>query len=500
MTEKQWAAMFRYIWPTGVMAVAFNDSLNQLNVTPDASQALTLDVDTGAAGIQGFAYINDAIKTITLAQNVSSGIRADLIVLELKWGLDAGIHAVAITGDNGAQYPSGPQAGQPMPKELVTVYEVKWQIPLCQINVPQGAGMLTNAMITDLRKFVGSGAAQAYAVVVAMGNASDKMRQNADFQIPANAGYVDADTVINEAFDALPACGGTVLLSEGDCITNGSLTPPANSILAGCGSQTTITLAPGVATPVIHVANAGVEIHDLSLIGNATTFSPASPPAGDPACNGIFVDSVNSVNINNVDISYAKGSGISVRSNGAAYLSNIDITDCGIGACYSDGIVYAGNYGLIKDNIISNVGGDGISLAATGAESIAMNLIANNRVTGCGNYGMSLYSGPSPGTLWYNTISGNQLDAYGLRNLGSGGYAGIIIVGAHQDDNTGCSHNSFMANHLWGGTHYGLYISTGTAYMKVIGNDLYDSSTGNTANNLSDNGSNTVGVSLNLKH
>ena len=499
MTEKQWAAMFRYIFGTGVFAVSFNDALNQLNVTPDSSQALTVDVDTGAAGIQGFIYLNDAIKTITLAQNTASGTRADLIVLELKWGLDAGIHAVAITGDNGVTYPSGPLAGQPMPKELVTTYEVKWQIPLCQVNVPQGAGMLSNAMMIDQRSFVGGGGAQSYAVVVAMGNASDKMRQNADFQIPATTGYADADSIIMEAFDALPACGGTVMMSEGDCVINGSISPPANSIFAGNGVQSTISLAAGAGDiPMISISQPNVEVHHLLLDGGGVGYAigPGNTHVWPAATNqhGVYSTAANT-NVHDLTLNNIKGSGIRFVQN-AGYLSGRIIKDNIINDNYGTPLYYEGNYGYIIDNIISTCGSRGLQLYAQAGLNCDCNKVQGNLIDGANGDGLALNGDQAGSWMQYNMVTNNEIGQCGYvqDNL----YAGISVWGASDANH---NHTTFIGNVVWTAgaprSLYGLLI--GTAHvnsLRIIGNDFLDSGTGGGI--MVYEGTTYAGVGLNL--
>ena len=470
MPEKQWAAGFRYMLDTGIMAASFNDALNQCPVTPDPALALTVNVDSGAAFIQGFWYINDAVKSITIPPNNLAGTRADRIVLELSWGLNAGIHAVYVTGDNGVVYPSSsPRSGQPMPKDLVMTYGSKWQVPLCQINVPQGATMLTatNVTFTDQRKFVGNGGAQPYAVVVAMGNASNKMRANADFQIPATAGFNDAGSIIADAFDALPACGGTVMLSEGDCIASGTIVPPANSILAGCGAQSTITMgAAGAAAPLISLAQNGVTVQNLALTGNGLdnvievqTVSnvlldglkidgAAGTTMGSSTWNrnGIYLSNcVNSI-IRNCTVQYTKQNGVyffSTQSDPTEAFGNW-IEECYIIGNWGCGIRTEANSGLIQNNqVVGNGAGIWlISDGTTGGYGASINVVSNNSVRLNQQAGILIDSRTATGThgnCSQNLISDNLLSNngvatpnYGYNLLADGAYTmSNLITGNH---------------------------------------------------------------------
>ena len=473
MSEKQWASGFRYVLDTGIMAVAFNDSLNQCNVTPDPALALTVNVDTGAAFIQGFWYINDAIKSITIPPNNVGGVRADMIVLELQWGLNAGIHAVYITGDNGVVYPSGdPRSGQPMPKQLVTTYGSKWQVPLCQINVPQGANLLTANTVTfiDQRKSVGNGGAQPYAVVVAMGNASDKMRANSDFQVPTTSGYADADSIIMEAFDALPACGGTVMLSEGDCIINGSITPPANSIFAGCGDQTTITLAgTASAMPVIDIAQPGVTVHDMLLEGGGSEANIFSAPAATTGYNGIQVTAANT-HIDNVTVNHMKNAGISVE---ASTISLVTIKDCKINYSLSIGIMYCADWGQVTNNIIWNSGSWGIAMVALAGGQCGANKIQGNSILGTGEDGFHMDGSSSGCGMGFNMISNNLIGVAGQRGVQP--WSNMFLYGS------GIYNTSLIGNYAWTNAAnqcaYGICIKSGVRNTRGIGNDMIDSGT-----------------------
>ena len=475
MPEKQWAAGFRYMLDTGIMAAAFNDSLNQCPVTPDPAIALTVNVDTGAAFIQGFWYINDAVKAITIPPNNTSGTRADRIVLELDWGLNAGIHAVYVTGDNGVVYPSSDsRSGQPMPKDLVMTYGSKWQVPLCQINVPQGTTLLTSSNVTfiDQRKFVGNGGAQPYAVVVAMGNASNKMRANADFQIPATAGFADAGSTIADAFDALPACGGTVMLSEGDCIASGSIVPPANSDLIGCGSQSTITLgAAGAAAPLLNIAQNGTTIQDLTLIGNGLGYvidvesvsnvrlrgltvdggAGSTLATGIAGRDGIFMNNCNVTTIKDCQIQNCKGNGVqffATLSDPSAAWGNW-IESCYLIGNWGSGIRTSANSGLIQNNQVVKNGGYGIYLVSditTGPDGqnwgASINVVSNNSVRLNQGHGIFLDSRSASGThgnVSQNVISDNLLSNNGAASpggmynlLADGGFTiNNLITGNH---------------------------------------------------------------------
>ena len=233
MTEAQWAQMFRYVLGTGVMSVNFQDQLNQLLVTP-GSTALTVNVDTGAAWIQGMYYQSDSVNTLQITANPSAGTRADLIVLECKWGLNAAITAKVIEGVNAAVWPAtDPRSGLPIPPQPVQTYGVKWQLPIAQVNTVQNKATVYAATdIIDWRTFVNSGGAKSSTIVIACDDSSPLIRANADAVIPY--GSVNAEQVINAAITTVAGIGGgTVQLSEGTFDTSDSIVGQSNVNLKG---------------------------------------------------------------------------------------------------------------------------------------------------------------------------------------------------------------------------------------------------------------------------
>ena len=496
MTENQWSQMFRYVLGTGVMSVSFQDALNELAVTP-SGQPLQVDIATGAAWIQGHYYQSDAVNTITLPPNSNALARADLIVLECKWGLNAGITATYALGTPGAVYPAGSPWSGAMPPDPVQTYGVKWQLPLAVVITTGPTKVIPYVEptdITDMRTFIGTGGAQADAIIVAMPNSSTKVRENADFQIPQTTGYVDAEIIINEAFAALPSCGGTVMLSEGGCVTSDSIVPPVNSNLAGCGPSTTITYSAGAtAAPMIQVSNPNVTIQDMTLNGGAAPFSfPVSPaPTPTTAYDGIKI-TANNVNIRRINLSLAKNNGIVVTQS--SFLYGIDIRDSTISSCYSNGVVYSANNGRVQNNVISECVGNGIDLAAEASQLIASNKITGNLIFSVGMDGVALNGSNAGCNVWYNTVSDNEIVAVGQLGSPAGtNFSGIILLG------TGNTYNSIMANHISGSALYGgVVVISGVGNTRIIGNQLYDSS-GDTTRNIVDGGSNTV-KNYNLTH
>ena len=494
MSENQWAQMFRYLLGTGVITVSFQDQLNQLIVTP-SSQVLSVDIDTGAAFIQGHYYQNDSVNTVTLDAPDGSDIRADLIVLECKWGLNAGITAKNVSGTPGAVYPStDPRSGNPMPATLVQTYGVRWQTALCQVNVRPAATTFAATDLIDLRNFVGNGGAQANAIIVAMPNASDKMRENADFQIPSTTNY-PAEEVINTALDALPACGGTVMLSEGDCVLGDSITLPVNSTLAGCGTQTTLTLSPlATAGPMINIPAANCVVHDMLLNGGgvgAGVFT-ALPLTG---FDGIYV-SAGYATIFNVSINNAKNFGVNV-AQGTGSLKRVNVRGCYISYAYGDAIAYSGSTGQVLDNTIEFCGDNGIHITCASGAATNANKFEGNIITSCGLNGIYIDGTTSTKGLMFNMVSNNEIGNCGQTGPTPSSCC-ILLSGG------GCYATSLISNYGWSAgpslyTKYGIGISSSAVFdTRGVGNDMIDASYGTGAYDIILNGATFHTLGLNL--
>ena len=111
---------------------------NELNVTPGGGMDLILAY--GRAWINGYFYLNDLAKTLTVATADGSLPRVDSVVI--RWSLDERtMTARVITGA-----PSAAPAAPAVVRNSST-YDLK----LCEIRIPAGTTELTLDMITDTR-------------------------------------------------------------------------------------------------------------------------------------------------------------------------------------------------------------------------------------------------------------------------------------------------------------------------------------------------------------
>ena len=477
MSEDQWAEMFRYVMNTGVMAVNFQDMLNELIVTP-GNLANTINVDTGAAWIQGHIYINDSINTLGPIIPPVSGTRADLIVLELKWGLDAGITAKIIPGTTNAIWPVGdPRTPNWMPPQPVTTYGVRWQLPLAQVNVASGhATPFAQTDIVDWRAFTNAGSAKSSTYVVAAAGANPTIRANADAVIPY--GSLNADWVINQAIINVAAYGGgTVLLSEGVFTTSDTINLLANVNLKGLGTNTKIQFTPsGSAAPVITAAaQSNIQVSDMTIDGGGGSTTVPVAGAGtwsdvgvNTGWDGIFVNEGTSVEIKDCVITHCKGSGVYLRTADSSGTASYGwkITDCVISENYYCGIATSGNAGIYARNQVRHCG-YGIILGdnpggtwGASFNEINSNIVAENMKTGI------LLTATT--NCIHNTVSNNNVfdNSRNVTNID----ANILLSGAP------CQNNIIVGNNLSTGgsqtTLYGVRLTNGCSNNSALANHL----------------------------
>lgn len=479
MSEDQWAEMFRYVLNTGVMAVNFQDMLNELIVTP-GSVANTINVDTGAAFIQGHIYINDSICTLGPIVPPVTGTRADLIVLELKWGLDAGITAKIIEGTTNAIWPVGdPRTPNWMPAQPIATYGVKWQLPLAQVNVTSGhAAPFAQTDIVDWRAFTNAGGAKSSTYVVAAASADPTIRANADAVIPY--GSVDAEWIINQAILQVSAYGGgTVQLSEGTFPVSDTINLVSNVNLAGLGNNTRIvnqvTTNPVIAGGILGGAPVNnVTIKDMAISGGgpALVASPTGTvPANNATGEGISISEGTNVTIRNCQISNCTDSGIVVLTTDSSGTTSygMRVQGCDITNCAGSGILVEGNSGIYSDNQVYN-NSTGIKLNGTGTWGASMNNINNNTVRFNLGNGIVLNADTIAMNCSQNIVSGNLVANNGM-NSSESNFADIYLSGY-------AAYNTVTSNTVqsWANVRLGtgIWIDSGCTKNSVTNNECYD--------------------------
>lgn len=143
-SDDDWSDVWRklFVQDRAVQGI-IRDYLDELAVSGVTSP---VDVETGAAIVDGKFYENDAAATIAVP-TPSVSTRVDLIVLEK----DFAAQTVRITREAGTE-----GAGAP---SIVQTDGTTWQIPLAQASITTG-GVIT---VTDARTFVYSPLSDVYA-------------------------------------------------------------------------------------------------------------------------------------------------------------------------------------------------------------------------------------------------------------------------------------------------------------------------------------------------
>ncbi|MFE7535184.1 hypothetical protein ACFU67_13040 [Streptomyces rhizosphaericola] len=139
-TQSQWSRMARRWGQDGVHAADPDSTM--LKVAGNGTGNVTLQ--TGEAFVNGFYYLNDAVKNIAVTPNAGTVARVDLVVLR------ASMSAKSVV----AAYKTGGSSAPTLAADEDGVYE----IPLAQCTVAAGSSVVTAVNVLDRRWFTDSGA------------------------------------------------------------------------------------------------------------------------------------------------------------------------------------------------------------------------------------------------------------------------------------------------------------------------------------------------------
>jgi hypothetical protein len=495
MDELTWSQMARYFSLTGIQAVPWLDEVNELQVTTTGGANRAISVDTGSAGIQGFYYLNDAPLTLNPDANSSpAGTRADLIVLECKYGSSAGITAKIIPGTAGVSWPAGygSRTGLPRPPDPVRDPFTLWQVPLAQVNVANGATVINTSDITDMRQFVNAGTAKSDTYVIAAAGASPLIRANADAVIPS--GYAYAEDIINYGIAevATKYGGGTVKLTEGRFDTTLSINCLSQVNVRGLGWGTKIYQQPtGTYVPIFMLNNADwVAITDLYMNGGGSPLSRGALPAS-PSSNlagvEIYDSSVNT--LRNLYIDACRNCGVWINTIGMSSWGH-RVEGCYITGSYHEGVYTTGQQGIYTNNQLRS-NAMGITLAgASGSVGASGNIVSNNHIAGNWMNGLQINSWAY--SAYRNHVNSNVFLSNGIN--ANNVYAHIFLLGA------GCYNNFITGNQLYTDStsaaykpQWGIYLDT-----TVFGNNVTNNECGNSAYTAANNIKCTRAASSNI--
>lgn len=389
----------------------------------------------------------------------------------------------------------------------------------------------------DWTSLIKSAGKTPVTLVVAAADSKDPSR--ADYQVPA--GSFSAQTIINQAINALPATGGKVVLLEGTYIVNGSIILPSNvhlEILKGAtvklnnnaADQTSIIKNADITNGNSNITISGAGIIDgnkanqtagnlfnislykcsscliegLTIINSKTWAVYLSTSSKNIVRNnflqnnfyGIYLTnaSLNNIIINNISRQNEKG-GIYLYSNSDANIVSNNIFEANEDSVF----LYNSDYNVIINNLIKDNVYRGIYLMSGSIYNLIKgNIILNNNQAGIeinachynaviNNYVMlNKYEGIYLYSCEFCTIIGNYVQANS--QYATNYKSNITLTNAS-------SYNNVQGNKCYQGTYtnkpqYGISIATSDCNANLVtNNDLYQ---GGATGALSDTGTGTV--------
>ncbi len=188
-TSEAFARLFRAMMRDGIV---HNDG-DELAVSPSVPAAMSVDVGTGMALVQGRYYINDADLTLTVEAADPSYPRIDRVVVRADL-VGRTVHVVV---------KKGTAAASPVAPALTRTAET-WELSLAQVRVEAGATSIVAAKITDERGnvslcgvaapvYVPSSQLEVVGAVDMQGKALTGLPAPSGSTDAARKGYVDAE-------------------------------------------------------------------------------------------------------------------------------------------------------------------------------------------------------------------------------------------------------------------------------------------------------------------
>ncbi len=228
-TSEAFARLFRTIMRDGIV---HNDG-DELAVSPSVPAAMSVDVGTGMALVQGRYYINDADLTLTVEAADPSYPRIDRVVVRADL-VGRTVHVVV---------KKGTAAASPVPPALTRTAET-WELSLAQVRVEAGATSILSAKIADERgnaslcgvaapAYVPSSQLEVVAPVNMQGKALTGLPVPSAATDAARKGYVDSELaakiggfgISQIAIDADKNWGGKNITNIGQVSANSYTSP-----------------------------------------------------------------------------------------------------------------------------------------------------------------------------------------------------------------------------------------------------------------------------------
>jgi parallel beta-helix repeat protein len=268
------------------------------------------------------------------------------------------------------------------------------------------------------------------SVIVAASNSPQAVKDGAQYI----ATGTNDQTIINNALTA--AAGGKVYLAEGTYTISASISIPNNTMLAGAGTGTIVTIPNSFSADINAITNTttggggtGITVQDLSLDGNQNNQTAGT-------MRGVYMTGVGS------------GSGTSaVQGARIIHVSSYNWRGAGISFNASSNNIVDGN--TVRGNTIN-----GITLGST----TLYTTVSNNIVDGNTSSGIIVSTSSNGNIVTTNVVKGNGA---GIRI--DGGSVNNIVSANKLYDNGGATDNN------------AIYIDAADS-NNITGNDVSDSS------------------------
>lgn len=315
----------------------------------------------------------------------------------------------------------------------------------------------------------------AATYVITDGSTSNNVK-NADYVVPV--GSTSAQTVINEAINALPADGGKVLLLEGTYVVDGPIVVHDNVALEGQGKNTVIKLKDGVPSAVNIIANSDTVNGNANLSILSLTIDANNSNNATTNNNGIYFEKVTESTMFSVTIRNAYNGIYLVLSDENSVLNAL-ITGCKFAGTYLGGCCH----NSLTGNFVQYNNCNGLSIYSHGISPKILSIgnivngnnISNNGITMLGATGMVLRGQET--TVMGNVVQGNSsagIDLSGEKNTVSNnicklnGDEGIYFGGSDNIvSNNICSENSQKEHNVYSN----ITLDAGGSYNSVQNNN-----------------------------
>lgn len=216
-SDADWQELYRYIigWGggrgnNGVFLSSGTQPDDGLRVLAQNPATADIDVHPGSALVQGIAYINDDIESLTVAPNASGNPRIDTVILRADYALQT-VRLVL---------KQGTAAASPVRPTLTQTASVMWEIPIADIAVANGFSSISQSNITPRQEWVN--APPAVYLDNVLNNSGGELITGDVVIVDTSADRAATTTTVRGHYDVMGVwVGTTAAAGYGRVLTNG---------------------------------------------------------------------------------------------------------------------------------------------------------------------------------------------------------------------------------------------------------------------------------------